>query len=113
MEAKKITITEFTACAECDSQEPRRAIGAGDEILHVCPDCETMEGATKTLWLNEATDEITADISVADGWEKGSIYLEAILAPLRPCRIEGSTCMSTTSAPGTKCEKCKNWSYND
>jgi hypothetical protein len=101
MEAKKITVTEFTACAECDSQEPRRAIGAGDEILHVCPDCETMEGATKTLWLNEATDEVTADMAVANGWEKPA------------CRIEGPICMSTTNAPGTKCEKCGKDAFND
>lgn len=52
---------EFTACGECDSQEPLSAKGCADESLTYCPDCESLEGKTKTLFLNTETDEILTE----------------------------------------------------
>lgn len=51
---------EFSACAECDSQEPIGKTRGGIDPLFVCPDCGTVEGKTRPMWLNTETDEVTA-----------------------------------------------------
>jgi hypothetical protein len=87
MEAKLI---EFTACAECESQEPIGKTNGGLDPLFICPDCGTVEGATRRLLINEETDEVT---------------------PV--CRIVDGLCQDYTGKPGTNCPDCGKGAFND
>lgn len=50
---------EFTACGECESDEPVEHVSTGEDTLRACESCRSVEGATRTLWLNHETGEVT------------------------------------------------------
>lgn len=51
--------TEYRACAECDSPDELEHKSVGDEWWRYCPECQSIEGATRYMWRNDETGELT------------------------------------------------------